>query len=111
MDARPAGHPQGLLRPGDGARGLVPPDEEGRLHANLGHIRALAAIVTYGRDRPILWWFGDPPRKMFTRYMKWFIAKGARTRYLALYNLHKPSAERIERFMRRIDREMAGFGV
>ena len=29
-------------------------DEKGRLHPNLRHIRALAAIVTYGRGRPIL---------------------------------------------------------
>jgi len=85
-------------------------DERGRLHPNLRHIRSLAAIVTYGRDRPILRWFGDPPRKMFTRYMPWFLARRARVRYLALYNLHKPAPARIERFMRRIDREMAGFG-
>ena len=38
-------------------------DEQGRLRPNLRHIRSLAAIVTYGRARPILWWFGDPPRK------------------------------------------------
>ena len=44
-------------------------DEQGGLHPNLQHIRSLAAIVTYGRGRPILWWFGDPPRKTFTRYM------------------------------------------
>ena len=84
-------------------------DEHGRLHPNLRHVRSLAAIVTYGRDRPILRWFGDPPRKMFTRYMPWFLAKGARVRYLGLYNLHKPSARRIERFLVRVDREMAGF--
>ena len=66
-------------------------DEKGGLHPNLRHIRSLATIVTYGRDRPILWWFGDPPRKMFTRYMPWFLARRARVRYLPLYNLHKPS--------------------
>ena len=86
-------------------------DETGRLHANLRHIRSLAAIVTYGRGRPILWRFGDPPRKMFTRYMPWFLAKRARVRYLPLYGLHKPSAGRIERFLARVDREMAGFAV
>ena len=84
-------------------------DERGRLHPNLRHIRSLAAIVTYGRGRPILWWFGDPPRKMFTRYMPWFLAKGARVRYLPLYGLHKPSRARIERFLAKVDREMAGF--
>ena len=84
-------------------------DARGRLHPNLGHIRALAAIVTYGRGRPILWRFGDPPRKMFTRYMPWFLARGARVRYLGLYNLHRPSPARIERFLSRVDREMARF--
>ncbi len=84
-------------------------DAEGRLHPNLRHIRSLAAIVTYGRGRLILWRFGDPPRRMFTRYMPWFLARRARVRYLPLYGLHRPSAGRIERFMARIDRAMAAF--
>ncbi len=82
-------------------------DDTGDLHPNLRHITRLAAIVTYGRARPIMMWFGDPPRKMFTRYMPWFLARGVRVRYLGLYGLHRPSPERIERFFRRIEREMA----
>lgn len=84
-------------------------DPDGGLHPNLGHITRLAAIVTYGRARPILWWFGDPPRRMFTRYMRWFLARGARARYLGLYGLHRPRDARIARFFRRIEREMARF--
>ena len=82
-------------------------DEVGTLHPNLRHIRSLTAIVTYGRGRGILAWFGDPPRKMFTRYMPWFLAKDARVRYLGLYGLHKPDDRRIARFLDRVDRRMA----
>lgn len=84
-------------------------DEAGGLHPNLRHIKRLATIVTYGRARPILWWFGDPPRKMFTRYMPWFLSRGARVRYLGLYGLHRPRPTRIERFFIRVERELDRF--
>jgi len=84
-------------------------DKDGTLHPNMRHIKRLAAIVTYGRSRAILWWFGDPPRKMFTRYMPWFLARGAKRSYLGLYDLHHPQPRRIERFLKRIDREIAWF--
>ena len=52
--------------------------EDGTLRPNLQHIRKAAAVVTYGRERPLLWWFGDPPWRMMTRYLRWFLAPGAR---------------------------------
>jgi putative NADPH-quinone reductase len=84
-------------------------DKAGALHPNLRHIKRLAAIVTYGRSRTTLWWFGDPPRKMFTRYMPWFLARGANVRYLGLYDLHCPQPRRIGRFLSRVEGEMARF--
>ena len=44
----------------------------------LGNIRKIAGVVTYGRPRYMALWMGDPPRKIVTRYLKWFAAKGAR---------------------------------
>ena len=68
----------------------------GDLAPNLIHIERVIALVTYGRARPILFWFGDPPRKMMTRYLKWFVSKTAKIHYLPVYNLHKPSELKIK---------------
>ena len=83
--------------------------EDGTAAPNLRHIRRLTAIVTYGRSRPILWWFGDPPRKMVTRYLRWFLHRRARVTYLAHYDMHKPNPARERRFLERIDRTMEKF--
>jgi hypothetical protein len=36
----------------------------------------------------------DPPRRMVTRYLRWFAARRARTEYLALYHLNVASDDR-----------------
>ena len=38
----------------------------------LGNIRKIAGVVTYGRPRLMALWMGDPPRKIVTRYVRWF---------------------------------------
>ncbi|MEC7490665.1 MAG: NAD(P)H-dependent oxidoreductase [Pseudomonadota bacterium] len=81
--------------------------EDGTLHPNLQHIQRVISIVTYGRGRSILHWFGDPPRKMMTRYIRWFISRSARISYCGLYNLHKPDAGKIGRFRDRVMRLVA----
>jgi len=73
-------------------------DPDGLLHANLRHITKAAAIVTYGRERPVLWWFGYPPRRLIKRWLKWFLAPGAPVLFLELYGLHKPNAAGVTRF-------------
>ena len=84
-------------------------EEDGSLSPNLQHIKRVAAVVTYGRSRGILWWFGDPPRRMMTRYIRWFVSRNARIRYLGFYNLHKPDRARSEKFLKRVARTMSGF--
>lgn len=84
-------------------------EDDGSLSPNLQHIRRVAAVVTYGRSRGILWWFGDPPRRMMTRYIRWFVSRNARIRYLGLYDLHKPDRVRCEKFLHRVAKEMSGF--
>jgi NAD(P)H dehydrogenase (quinone) len=54
----------------------------------LQNIVRLSAIVTYGRPRLFAWYMGDPPRKLVTRYIRWFIAPSASVRYHALYCLN-----------------------
>lgn len=84
-------------------------DAKGVLHANLRHISKAASIVTYGRERPILWWFGDPPRRLIKRWLKWFLAPGASVRFIGLYGLHKPSSASTRRFLNKVSHEMANF--
>lgn len=84
-------------------------EEDGSLSPNLRHIKCVTAVVTYGRSRGILRWFGDPPRRMMTRYIRWFVAKNARIRYLGFYDLHKPDRARCEKFLKRVNRAMADF--
>ncbi|MBK19432.1 MAG: NAD(P)H dehydrogenase [Rhodospirillaceae bacterium] len=84
-------------------------DDNGTLHPNLRHIVKAAAIVTYGRERPILWWFGDPPRRMIKRWLKWFLAPKARVLFLGLYKLHKPDDAKTDKFLSKVRRTMANF--
>lgn len=82
---------------------------DGRMGANLRHLRRVLAVTTYGRSRLVAWWFGDPPRKMVTRYLRWFVARGAPVDYLALYDLHRRPEERQARFVRRLEATLALF--
>lgn len=78
---------------------------DGRMHPNLRHIRKLVAVTTYGRPRLDAWWIGDPPRKLVTRYLRWFLAPRAEVRYLGLYNLHRDE-RRLGRFRARVSGAM-----
>ncbi len=82
-------------------------DEQGVMRSNLRHIRRLVAVTTYGRDRLESWWLGDPPRKMVTRYLRWFVAADARVRYMPLYGLHKKEGSVQAAFVESVAREMS----
>lgn len=73
----------------------------------LGNIQSIAGIVTYGRPRRVAWWMGDPPRKLVTRYLRWFVAKGARIDFHALYHLNVATAGQRAAFTARVRRAMA----
>jgi NAD(P)H dehydrogenase (quinone) len=75
----------------------------------LGNIRRLSAITTYGRPRLTAFMMGDPPRKMMTRYVRWFIARGARVDYLALYHLNVADDRCRADFIARVGAAMARF--
>jgi putative NADPH-quinone reductase len=77
-------------------------DEAGVMRPNLTHLRRVVAVTTYGRDRLGAWYIGDPPRKMVTRYLRWFVARDAEVRYLALYGIHKALDRRHDAFIARI---------
>jgi putative NADPH-quinone reductase len=74
----------------------------------LGHIRKLAGIVTYGRSSWAAWYMGDPPRKLVTRYLRWFVAPGTPVAYHALYGMNVANLTQREAFLDRIG---ASFGT
>jgi len=80
-----------------------------RVRPMLGHLRKLAGIVTYGRPRLAAWYMGDPPRKLVTRYVRWFIAPGAPVAYHALYHLNVATDTARRTFLDRVERRLERF--
>ena len=72
----------------------------------LGNIRTVYGVVTYGRPRLAAWYMGDPPRKLVTRYLRWFVAPGAPVRYLALYGLNTAGDAVRSRFLDEVQQRM-----
>ena len=58
--------------------------------------------MTYGRPRYAAWYMGDPPRKLVTRFVRWFIAPSATVRYHALYHLNIASDRTRAAFLERV---------
>ena len=75
----------------------------------LGNIRKIAGIVTYGRPRLMALWMGDPPRKIVTRYVRWFAGRARRREYHALYHLNVATLAQREAFVRRVRAAMERF--
>ena len=70
---------------------------------NIGHI---VGIVTYGRPRYMALWMGDPPRKIVTRYVRWFTGGRARSKYYALYHLNVATDVQRSAFVAKVGRAM-----
>lgn len=75
----------------------------------LQHIRKVAGIVTYGRPRLHAIYMGDPPRKLVTRYLRWFVARQAPISFHALYHMNTADAARRTGFIARIGHAMERF--
>jgi NAD(P)H dehydrogenase (quinone) len=73
----------------------------------LGHIRHVIGISTYGRPWSRAFLVGDPPRKMVTRYLRWFVSRRAKVRYLALYHMNIASEAKRVRFIRNVSQALA----
>ena len=72
----------------------------------LQNIRKIVGIVTYGRPWYMAKWMGDPPRKMVTRYLRWFTTRKASVEYLALYHLNVASEAQRNAFVARVERAL-----
>jgi NAD(P)H dehydrogenase (quinone) len=80
-----------------------------RVRPMLHNIHRLAAIVTYGRPRTAAWYMGDPPRKLITRYLRWFIAPSAAVGFHALYGINTASDAIRSRFLDDLQLRMERF--
>lgn len=80
-----------------------------RVRPLLRNLRKIAGIVTYGRPRLTAWYMGDPPRRLITRYLRWFAAPGARVAFHALYHLNVADEARRRAFVARVERRMERF--
>lgn len=72
----------------------------------LHNIKRIVGIVTYGRPRYMVLWISDPPRKIITRYLRWFTGGKARTDYYALYHLNVATQAQRTAFIGKVDRAM-----
>jgi NAD(P)H dehydrogenase (quinone) len=77
-----------------------------KLKPMLDNIKCIAGIATYGRP----WWMalamGDPPRKVVTRYLRWFANRRARVYYHALYDMNVATPQQRKAFMDRVGTAM-----
>ncbi len=83
--------------------------EPERVRPLLGNIGKIAGIVTYGRPRLAAWYMGDPPRRLVTRYVRWFARPGAPVAFHALYHLNVADGRARAAFLERVERRMAAF--
>ncbi len=68
----------------------------------LGHLRHIVGISTYGRQRWVALYVGDPPRKVITRYLPRLTSGRARVQYHALYHMNVATLEKRQGFIARV---------
>ena len=78
---------------------------DGQVRPNLTHIQKLAAVTTYGGTRLRAWMAGDPPRRHFTRSLR-YTTQPDKMRYLALYDMNRATEADHKAFLARVAREM-----
>jgi NAD(P)H dehydrogenase (quinone) len=80
------------------------PPDGGTIKRGLTNIRTLIVVTTYNAPRWfMLLYMGDPGRRVFMRGVTRLIAAGARTHYLAHYDMLRSTATSRNRFLVRVD--------
>jgi NAD(P)H dehydrogenase (quinone) len=82
---------------------------DGVAKPNLGNIRKIAGISTYGRPRWNALLVADPPRMAVTRYLKALTGWKASVEYHALYDMNRATEAQRMRFLAKVRRRMAQF--
>ncbi len=75
----------------------------------LGNIRKIAGISTYGRQRWVALYMGDPSRVMVMKYMRRLTAGNARAEYHALYHMNIATDAQRHGFIAKVGVAMARF--
>ena len=83
----------------------------GGLRRGLTNIRQFAVVTTYGSP----WWvialgLGNPGKTVLVKGFVPLIARGATTRFLALYDMDRAQRPRLERFLAHVERTFRSFG-
>jgi len=81
----------------------------GVLRPALHNIGRLATVTTYGGSRLKTILMGDPPRRHFKRSLRLNIRPGAPARYLALYDMNRPTEAGCADFLAKVKRVMQAF--
>jgi putative NADPH-quinone reductase len=81
---------------------------DGKAAPNLGNLRLLASVTTYGASRWRAFLMGDPPRKLVTRMLRVLVAPRARLLVLALHDMNRQTHEGREAFLARVGAAMGG---
>jgi len=82
-----------------------------RVKPSLVNLRRIVGVVTYGRPWWMAKWMGDPPRKMVTRYLRWFTDGRAKVEYHALYHMNVATEARRKAFIVGVGAAMRGIGA
>ena len=83
-------------------------DERGLFHANLKHLKRLAAVAVYGEDERDVAAKGDPPRRFVRDNIGVLIDPHGRFDYLAHYNMNFPDFYARTAFLERVGAGICG---
>lgn len=82
---------------------------DGGYQPDLGNIKKIAAITTYGQP----WWratlVGDPPRRFVKRVLRGTTGRLVPVRYLAHYDMNRATDSTRRRFLKRVDQDLRRF--
>lgn len=75
---------------------------DGKVVSEMGHIRTVFGVMTYGATRWRAFLAGDPPRKMVTRVLRAMIGWASPTPFLAHYDMNRSTPESRAAFMAKV---------
>lgn len=82
------------------------PEGANRIRPRLHNIRRLVAITSHGSTKAINTLEGEAGKRILTRSLRVLCSWRTRTKWMALYNIDRSSAERREAFLQRVERSM-----
>ena len=77
---------------------------DGAATPNLGKVKKLAAVCTYGADRMSTLLLGDPPKRVVKRLVRAMPGHHVRCDYLALYDMNHSTPDRRAAFLEKVKR-------